>query len=627
MMPFDREELDDRAAFSRRAVLIGAGKTALLGLVAARLYSLQVINGEHYELLADDNRISIRLIAPIRGEVRDRFGRVVATNEPRLTARLIPEQAGDLEAMLERVGRLIHLSSERRREIRDVASRQRAFLPITIADDLSWEDFSRLNVYSLHLPGVVTEVGWRRRYPLGPVFGHVSGYVGPVTKRDLNGDGVLRLPGFSIGKSGIEKTADLALRGQAGAATVEIEASGRVAREIERRAPANGNELILTIDHDVQAFALEQLAGKTGAVVVMDVRNGDVLAMASSPAFDPRVFEDGISVANWKALRSDKGNPMTNRAVSGQYPPGSTFKIITALAALEVEETDPAETIKCLGAVSLGGHRFRCWKRGGHGKMSMHDAIKGSCDVYFYRTAQRIGIDAIAQMARRFGFGEVSNFAGSKAGVVPDAAWKRRAIGEPWYGGETLIAGIGQGYVLATPLQLAVMTARVANGRVKINPRFIRPAPGDADEPQMEPLGILAEHIAIVQSAMSAVVNEKGGTARRSRLEIAGIEMAGKTGTSQVVSSANASSAANRQDHALFVAFAPVADPAYAISVIVEHGGGGSKVAAPIAHNVMTHMLERQLLARTPYDGSDEPGAPGPDGAPVGDGEPSVAHG
>jgi len=618
-VPFNHEECDDRVHFTRRAALFAAGQTALLGLVGARLYQLQVVERDDYALIADENRISVRLLAPMRGEVRDRFGRVVATNEPQLQVMVVPEQARDLGVALDRIGRIIELTEDARLAAIEKSRRQPSFLPVTVADNLSWEEFAEVNVHMLHMPGVYAEVGWRRRYPLGAAFAHVSGYVGAVAERELNGDGLLRLPGFAIGKTGVEKLADASLRGEAGSVKVEIEASGRVVRELERRPAKPGKELILTIDHEIQAFAMERLEGLAGSVVVMDVENGDVLAMASTPAFDPGLFERGTDSEDWRALSSDRRGPMINRAITGRYPPGSTFKVATALAALAVEETDPYEEINCLGAVSLGSHRFRCWRRGGHGPVNLYDALKKSCDVYFYRTGGRIGIDAIAEMARRLGIEEDAPFAEARRGVVPDHAWKKRMIGQPWYEGETLIAAIGQGFVLSTPLQLAVMTARIANGRFRVVPRFVRDPAEDGSPPRFEPLGIPREHIWRVRAGMRAVVNEKGGTATRSKLDIAGVEMAGKTGTSQVVSSRNGSSGEpSHEDHALFVAFAPVHRPAYAMSVVVEHGGGGARTAAPIARDVMTQLIEKQPLARKPYSGGGTPeAAEGEAGRPV----------
>ena len=632
-MLFDREEKDDRAGFSRRAMLIGAGQTTLFAALVARLYGLQIVDGETYALAADENRINIRLLGPVRGEIRDRFGRVVATNAPRLRVLVTPEEAGDLDAAIDQVAQLIPISEQDRENALRQARRQRRFVPVTLADSLTWEDFARLNLHGLHMPGVFTDVGWERRYPMGPVFAHVTGYVGAVSESEIGGDAVLRLPGFQIGKTGVEKTEDLSLRGIPGSVKLEVQASGRAVRELERIQARPGEELILTLDHELQAFALERLKDEVGAAVVMDVETGDVLAMASSPTFDPRVFEGGISSTDWSTLVSDKHRPLNNRASAGLYPPGSTFKIVTALAALAFDDIDPDDTISCGGAIYLGSHRFRCWKDSGHGPVDLRDALKKSCDVYFYRVAEHIGIDAIAVMARRLGLGETYRFAGSAIGVVPDKDWKRAAIGEPWYGGETLIAGIGQGYVLSTPLQLAVMTARVANGRFAVEPRFARLAGDVGTVPEFAPLDLPEEHIARVHDAMRAVVQEPGGTARRSRLETVGVEMAGKTGTSQVRSSHGRAPRRRPEDqpreerpHALFVAYAPADAPRYAIAVVVEHGGGGSRAAAPVAKDIMDFALGEQVLARTPYDGSlGQPADADDPVVPAGDGE--VARG
>jgi penicillin-binding protein 2 len=627
-MLFDREEQEDRAGFSRRAMLLGAGQVALFGLLAGRLYDLQVIEGEKYALAADDNRINVRVLAPMRGEIRDRFGRVVATNAQKLRVLLTPEAAGDLEVTLGRLARLIRLDEATLEAARRAARRQPAFLPVTVAADVVWADFARVNYYAMHLPGVFTEVGWERRYPLGAVMGHVTGYVGDVAEAELTGEAVLRLPGFQIGKTGIERSEETRLRGEPGSVKVVVEASGRVVRELDRKRPRPGQELILTVDRDLQAKALELLGEETGAIVVMDVSNGDVLALASTPTFDPSVFEGGISRADWASLTADERRPLNHRAVAGRYPPGSTFKVATALAALAAA-VDPAETVHCGGAISRGRRRFRCWKRSGHGRMDLHEAIKRSCDVYFYTMGERVGIEAIAAMARRLGLGREFDIAGAAAGVVPDPAWKRAQIGETWYGGETIIAAIGQGYVLATPLQLAVMAARVANGRLALTPRFARVA-GEGPPADAAALDIPDDHILRVQDGMRAVVNEPGGTAGRAKLDIDGVEMAGKTGTSQVLStygsgrSGGAGRPKQEQDHALFIAYAPADAPRYAVAVVVEHAGGGSRAAAPLAKEIMHHVLGEALLARAVYDG--EPLA-APATPAAGAGPPGIARG
>ncbi|VAW15728.1 Peptidoglycan D,D-transpeptidase MrdA [hydrothermal vent metagenome] len=600
-MIFDREEYEDREAFTRRALLLGVGQAALFGVVGARLYGLQIIDGKRYRLLAEDNRINLSPLAPVRGNLRDRFGAVVASAEHRLKVSVTPNQAGDLAQTLTRLARIVPIDGKLRKTIL-ARARSRGYLPIEIVGDLDWETFAKLNLYALHLPGVRTEVGWVRTYPLAAAFGHVTGYVGVASRRDSNGDAVLRLPGFRIGKTGIEKTFDADLRGTAGTVYREVNASGRTVREIRRDRPRAGRELVLTIDAGLQAMALERLGEETGAAVVMDIQNGDVLAMASTPSFDPGLFADGIGSKAWRGLIGDKGQPLTNRSIAGQYPPGSTFKIVTASAAIDLADVDPKKTVYCPGWLRYGGQRFRCWKHSGHGRVNMRSAIKVSCDVYFYTVALEMGIDNLADMGRRFGFGEAFAFAGAKAGVMPTKGWKRSALGEPWYGGETVIAGIGQGYVLSTPLQLAVMTARTANGNWAVRPRFVRPPPGEAP-PKFAPLDVSPAALAVVRAGLDAVVNERGGTAGRSKLKLEGVAMAGKTGTSQVRSSRGD----NRKDmdkprkerpHALFVAYAPVNTPRYAAAVVIEHGASGSRAAAPVVRDILTEALTRDILGQ-----------------------------
>ena len=503
------------------------------------------------------------------------------------------------------------LDDDRREAIlRRARTRARRHLPFEIADNLDWETFAKLNLYALHLPGVRTEAGWVRTYPLGAPLGHVTGYVGVASKWDSDGGAVLRIPGYRIGKTGIEKTFDAELRGAAGTVYREVNAAGRTVREIRRDQPRAGRDLVLTIDGGLQAFALERLGGEIGAAVVMDVENGDVLAMASSPSFDPGLFADGIGGADWRRLIGDTARPLTNRSVAGQYPPGSTFKIVTASAAFDLGGRSPGKTVHCPGWLRYGGQTFRCWKQGGHGHVNMREAIKVSCDVYFYTVALEMGIDNLAEMGRRFGFGQAFAFAGAKPGIMPTKGWKRSQLGEPWYGGETLIAGIGQGYVLATPLQLAVMTARTANGYRAVEPRFVRPRPGEAP-PEFAALEVSQEALAVVREGLDAVVNERGGTAGASRLQLKGVAMAGKTGTSQVRSSRgdkrkDMDKPREQRPHALFVAYAPVQAPRYAAAVVIEHGASGSRAAAPVVRDILTEALSRDILGQ-PVFGEDAP--------------------
>lgn len=609
-LTMNRRDNDLQRIFTRRALLLGSVQLALFGTLAGRLYYLQVIESDKYQLLAEENRINMRLLPPRRGRILDRNGVELASNRRNYRVLIVAEQTPNVDATLEALSKLINVDDVQRQRVKREIERRRKFVPVMVAENLSWEDFAKVNLHSLDLPGVQLDVGETRDYPFGETFSHVIGYVGAVSEAELGDDPLLELPGFRIGKTGIEKRYDELLRGSAGTSQVEVNAVGRVIRELSRNEGQPGKDLVLTIDMALQEYTQRRLATeRSGAAVVLDIHNGDVLAMGSTPSFDPNAFNIGISWSAWEELISDPLRPLTNKAISGQYAPGSTFKMVVALAALEAG-IDPRESVFCPGYTTLGKDRFHCWKRFGHGHVDMVDGIKHSCDVYFYDIARRVGIDAIAAMARRFGLGGVPGLglSGESAGLIPDRDWKRGSFGEPWYPGETLVAGIGQGYILTTPLQLAVMTARIANGGHAITPRLVRQglAGATADPPAAEEavpsLGVPSAHLTLIRDAMDRVTNDRRGTAYASRIEEPGMAMAGKTGTAQVrritMSERLAGVRDNedlpwiRRDHALFVAFAPVRAPAYTVAVVIEHGGGGAKVAAPIARDI---LLETQL--------------------------------
>ena len=428
-----------------------------------------------------------------------------------------------------------------------------------------------------------------------------------MSEAELNGDPLLELPGFRIGKDGIERGYEKGLRGSAGSSQVEVNAVGRVIRELARNEPEPGAELSVTLDAGLQRFLFERLSQEVSAsAVVLDVQNGDVLALASSPSFNSNKFAAGLSAADWQALVNNPLKPLINKAIAGQYAPGSTFKMMVALTALS-QGLDPGHRVFCSGEISLGTAKFHCWKKGGHGTLDMINGIKHSCDIYFYDAAHRAGIDSIAETARLFGLGAPVgiDLPRERAGLMPDRNWKLATFGEPWQPGETLVAGIGQGFTLATPLQLAVMTARIASGRYAVKPRLVR----SSEAPAWPELGIAEEHMKIVQEGMSRVTNEIGGTAYGARIQEPGMEMAGKTGTSQVRRITLAERLAGvkknedlpweQRDHALFVGFAPVGAPRYAVAVVVEHGGGGSKIAAPIARDVLIEAQRRNSAGDT----------------------------
>jgi penicillin-binding protein 2 len=454
---------------------------------------------------------------------------------------------------------------------------------------------------------VALESGLLRDYPLGDVTAHVVGYVGPVAESELNGDPLLELPEFRIGKNGIERTYEAVLRGRAGISRYEVNALGREIKQLHRQDGEPGADLRLTVDLELQRHAHGRLADAGSAsAVVLDVHSGEVLALASVPAFEPAAFANGLRRDVWHALTTDPRAPLLNKTIAGQYPPGSTFKMIVALAALEAGVVTPDLTVRCPGHLRLGRHTFHCWKRGGHGALALVEALAQSCDVYFYEVARKVGVDAIAAMARRFGLGSRLgiDLPGERAGLVPDQAWKRAALGAPWHQGETLVVGIGQGFLQATPLQLAVMAARIATGRAVL-PSLVRGVPAQ-DAPAAAgpaaPIGVSDAALTLVRRGMHDVVHGERGTARAAQLGLAGVAMAGKTGTSQVrrISRSerltglrkNEEKAWEERDHALFVAFAPYHEPRYALAVVVEHGGSGSAAAAPIARDIMAKALE-----------------------------------
>ena len=590
---------------SRRGLVLGGLQAAFVGALGARMVTLQVEEAEQFQLLAEENRVNLRLLPPARGQIFDRNGTLIASNTSNYSVVIVKEDAGDVEETLARLQTLITIDPSDLERARRELDRRSHFVPVTITDRLSWEELSRVAVNAPALPGITPEVGLSRHYPRGQDFAHVVGYVGPVSDYDLskieNPDPLLQIPRFQIGKTGVESKLEAELRGSAGAKRIEVNAAGRVMREVGRKPPVSGGDLQLTVDADLQRFAIHRMGEDSASAVVIDVRNGDVLCAASAPSFDPNLFVRGISGSDYKMLTEDDHRPLATKTVQGAYPPGSTFKMMVALAALEAG-VSPNGTEYCPGYLQLGNRRFHCWKRGGHGSVALRESLEQSCDVYYYELAQKVGIDAIAAMARRFGHGQEFDLPLSavRSGIMPDKEWKRQSYDQPWHVGDSLNASIGQGYVLSTPMQLAVMSARLASGR-EVQPRIVRAREGTPlPEPEFPSLGIPEAHLNFVRDGMDAVVNGRRGTAGRSKVT-GEYRMAGKTGTSQVRNitaeerargvTSNEQLPWNRRDHALFVAYAPIEDPRYAVSVVVEHGGGGSAVAAPIARDVLLWAL------------------------------------
>ncbi|MGB0683976.1 MAG: penicillin-binding protein 2 [Magnetovibrionaceae bacterium] len=637
-MPLHRDP-DRQRLFTRRSAVLGGAKALMLAALGGRMYYLQVVESDKYKTLAEENRINLRLLPPPRGQLLDRYETPVAVNQRTYRVLAIREDAGDVEKTLMRLGRVIHLpESEFKRVLREMR-RKRAFVPVTVRENLDWEEVARVEVNAPDLPGITIDVGESRYYPHGPELAHVLGYVASVSEGEATGDPLLELPGFRIGKDGLEKIHDLSLRGSGGTSQVEVNAVGRVIRELSRIEGQPGEDVALSLDLELQQQATKLLADQSGSCVVLDVNTGEVLCMVSSPSYDPNSFNAGLSTREWRSLLNNPRAPLINKAIAGQYAPGSTFKMLVALAALEKGVVTPSTRFFCPGHLELGERRFHCWKRHGHGSMDLYDSIVQSCDIYFYEIARKTGIDNIADMARRLGLGAKLNLdlPGEKAGLIPTRAWKKRAIGESWQVGETFIAGIGQGYVLTTPLQLAVMTAMLANGGKPIVPHLTRgeltgedvAGPEGEDGSAEPPKPINPNHMALIRAAMVGVVNDpEGGTAFRSRIKEEGMELAGKTGTAQVrrISKAERESGVRKneeldyqmRDHSLFVGYAPHGNPRFAAAVVVEHGGSGSKVAAPIASRMLelAQLRHREKadpvnLAKSPL--VDAPVAPGGD--------------
>jgi penicillin-binding protein 2 len=610
---------------TRRAALLAGGQLALLGTLVGRLYYLQVVEAERYSIQADENRINIRLLAPPRGRILDRFGVPLATNRPTYRAVLVADEAGNIPETLDAVGKLIPLTeADRRRVMHDIHNKL-SFVPVVVREDLSWDEMARIEVNTLDLPGVSIERGLTRYYPFSDAAAHTVGYVGAVSEKDLkNDDPLLELPDFRIGKSGVEKSYDLDLRGTAGTSEVEVNAYGRVVRELAREDGMPGQDVALGVDMELQDLAYKRCAAQgSAACVALDAWTGEVLVMASAPGFDPGAFAAGLTPAMWHQLVTDPYHPLDDKAIAGAYAPGSTFKPTVAMAGLESGLITPETEFFCPGYFRLGNSIFHCWKHGGHGTISLHRAIVESCDVYFYNVADRVGIDRIAAMAHRFGLGTKLgiDIPGERIGLIPTRAWKLATYGVPWQKGETISCGIGQSFVSVTPLQLATYVARLVTARAVL-PRVARPGGVmvqtspivEAVETKFASLDVQQAHLDAILSAMYDVVNTVHGTAYSARIKEPGMEMAGKTGTAQVHRYTEAerehghltgaSIPWKERDDALFIGFAPASAPRYVCAVVVEHGGTtggeGGAVAAPIAHDVLLEAQKRDPVRRVP---------------------------
>ncbi|MBU1157659.1 MAG: penicillin-binding protein 2 [Proteobacteria bacterium] len=588
-----------RMALLTAAVVVGLALVVLLG----RLWYLQLLKGEHFRLLSENNRIRLVDLAPSRGLIFDAEGRLLADNRPAFTLAVIPEDVGDWAVLTRRLHNLVGLSPEEIAKARRAAQGAPPFKPVVLRNHLDRHQLALLETFRYELPGVKVLVRYQRAYLAPRMAAHVIGYLGEINKQELerSNRAVYRM-GDWVGRYGLEKSREQVLHGRRGARQVEVDAMGREIKLIKEVPASRGADITLSINLDLQKAAAKALEGRAGAVAALDPRTGQVLCLYSSPTFDPNDFITGMSTKQWKALAEDPKHPLKDRSISGMYPPGSTYKIITAAAGLAEKAINLTTRFFCAGQMPFGNRYYRCWayKKGGHGYTDIHKAIRESCDVFFYKTGLKLGVDRLAKWARAFGLGRPTGISlpHESPGLVPDSQWKKKRFKEPWQDGETLSLAIGQSFTLVTPLQMARMTAVVANGGMLVTPTLVKTVtpPGGEPVPAPEPVKtrvpIAPEHLDTIAKGLAAVVNEPHGTARRARLP--GIIVGGKTGTAQVVGLKFEKSFGDEENvpwkyrsHALFVAYAPVENPTIAVGVVVEHGGHGGSDAAPVATAVM----------------------------------------
>lgn len=593
---------DETPGLRRRFVVSSLIVAGIFCVLALRLWYLQVLGVDYYRNLSERNRIRYVAIEAPRGAIFDRNGSLLVDNRPGFKVSVLRQEIEDREQLFHNLARLLQVDENQLEEHWRSGQGLPRYRPLPLLEDVGRAAMERVQENSVDLPGILVEVKPFRAYPNGDMASHLFGYLGEVTEEELSRDAFADYrSGEMVGKTALERLFEDKLRGVDGQKRIEVNVRGRELRQVTTRDPLPGQNLYLTIDTNLQKAAEEALGDQSGAVVVLDVNNGQILAFVSRPNFDPAWFARGISSSEWQELMDDPRHPMTNKILRGQYPPGSTFKMVVALAALESGTITPETRVQCNGSIKLGSYEFRCWKKGGHGSVDLKKAIKESCDVYFYRVGLETGIDRIASVARRLGLGQVTGFpfGGERSGLIPDRAWKKHRFGTSWYDGETVISSIGQGFVLTTPLQLATMTAALANGGTVWRPQIVEKVVNlDGETTWIFKPDKLSEtawpknYLNEIRNGMEAVVNEVGGTAWRSHLKT--VRFAGKTGTAQVVRRKDDNEEApdnedipyQYRDHALFVSFAPAEKPQIAVAVVIEHGGHGSSAAAPVAKAV-----------------------------------------
>ncbi len=601
------QDIRKNKIFSRRLLVVGGVQSALATGLIARLGYLQIFKHEQYSIQSDSNRIKPVIHPAPRGIIYDRNNIPLTTNDENYHLLLYLGHRKNNSQIIEKVIEILDVDEETASLFFAKLKHAKRKNVISLSDNLPWHDLARIEANLHILPGISIEQGILRHYLYPQETAHFIGYVSLPSEKEIddNEQTLFMHPDFRIGKAGIERSFDQALRGKYGARYVEVNVHEIPIRTLSTKEPEEGSKVHLTIDFPLQKFAYERIKDDAASVVLMDVITGEVLIYAASPSFDPNNFVEGVSRKYWSELNSDPKTPLNNRPIAALYPPGSTFKLMTTIAALE-SDINPHNHVYCNGHFQFGKRAFHCWKEGGHGSVNMLDAITQSCNTYFFSIANNIGIKKIAEVARRFGYGEKLDVSihGVKAGVVPDEEWKRTVLNQPWVGGDNLNTVVGQGYLLTTPLQMATITARIANGGVPIKPYLVRNKNIYEQFDQLSSKKITKQqHLRFIQEGMNRVVNDPSGTAYGKRINIKDFEMAGKTGTSQVISKRekemSKADLMKNHNHAIFVAFAPTHDPQYAISVVVEHGKSGSGAAAPIARDILTELYNTKLAGKT----------------------------
>ena len=604
---------------TRRMFILSSLKIAVFIGIICRLFYLQISENIKWRSLSDKNRLREWKMPPRRGIIEDYFGEKIAKNSQVFQLHMIPEDVPNLEELFFRLSKIIDFNERKKSNLIKRLKKRKPWEPIIISDNLSWSEFSRLNLFLHETPGIKPVVSIARKYIEDGSFSHIIGYVSAVSVKDLENSALLReinIPGLKTGKNGLEKSLNEDMIGKPGLQRFEVNAYGKRIKELKFVEGTAGKNYRTTLDIDVQQFTSELLKDKSGSICVMDIYTGDIIAMVSSPTFDANKFVHGIDTKDWQDLINDDKKPLINKSIAGLYPPGSTIKPLVALSALENDVISPNTTTECKGVIELYGHTYHCWKEKGHGFLRLREGIKQSCDIYFYEVARRLGVDRLAETANKFGLGNkvLDILDEERTGLVPSTKWKLKNIGRGWLLGETLLAGIGQGYFQVTPIQLCLMTAQLANGGYKIKPKIIYneqalQSTTDASREQFGQLYRNQENVKFVLDAQFGATNEPMGTSYRSRHVKPEYIFAGKTGTSQIRSITEEERELKlkqkdlpykRRDHALFTAFAPYKNPRYAFSVVIEHGGAGSSAAAPLAKKVIKKVLDRQQL-RTKY--------------------------